>query len=108
MQLVLIIEGGTHWRQVKGIKSYITLSGGGKSQGQIVYLWVSLCLFHSVDVTLLMYSILKKLDFENLAQHFVFLLSQCSGATQLKLEFLLKLMKNIGYTDLNLSIFPYI
>ena len=53
--------------------------------------------------TLMMYSILDKLDFENMAQNLIFLLSQCPSATQ----FLVKLMKNIGDTHLNLSIFPY-
>ena len=40
---VLIIEVGTHWRQVKGIKSYLTLSGGSRTHGQTVHLWMSLC-----------------------------------------------------------------
>ena len=43
VQPVLIIEVGTHWRQVKGEKSYLTLSGGDRSHGQTVHLWMSLC-----------------------------------------------------------------
>ena len=60
----------------------------------------------------MLYSIVNKLDFENMAQNLIFLLSQCPGATQPKIEFfLLKSMKNIGYTDLNISMsltFEYI
>ena len=48
---VLIIEVGTHWRQVK---SYLTLSRKSRSHIQRVHLWMSLCWCHSVDVTLLM------------------------------------------------------
>ena len=51
---VLIIEVCSHWQQVKGIKSCLTLSGGRRSHGQTVHLWMSLCWCHSVDVTLLM------------------------------------------------------
>ena len=40
---VLIIEVGTLWRQVKGIKSYLTLSRGSRSHVQTVHLWMSLC-----------------------------------------------------------------
>ena len=40
---VLITEVGTHWQQVKGIKSYLTLSGGSRSHGQTVHMWMSLC-----------------------------------------------------------------
>ena len=50
VRLVLIIEVGTNWRQVKGIKSYLTLSGGSKSQDQIGHLWMSFGGCHSVDV----------------------------------------------------------
>ena len=39
---------------------------------------------------LMLYSILNKLDFENMAQNLIFLLSQCPGATQQKIEFFLK------------------
>jgi len=39
---------------------------------------------------LMLYSILNKLDFENMAQNFIFLLSQCPGATQQKNEFFIK------------------
>ena len=51
---VLIIEVDTHWRQVKGRKSYLTLSGGSRSHGQTVHLLRSLCWCHSVDITLIM------------------------------------------------------
>ena len=47
---VLIIEVGTHWWQMKGIKSYHTLSGGSRSHSQTVHLWMLLCWCHSVDV----------------------------------------------------------
>ena len=50
---VLIIEVDTHWRQVKGIKSYLTLSGGSRSHGQTsvdVTLLMSFCWCHSDDV----------------------------------------------------------
>ena len=58
---------------------------------------------------LILYSILSMLDFENMAQNLIFLLSQCPATTQQKNEFfLLKLMINIGYNDLNISMFPYI
>ena len=51
---VLIIQVGTHLQQVKGIKSYLTLSGGSRSHGRTVHLWMSLCWCHSVNVTPLM------------------------------------------------------
>ena len=57
---------------------------------------------------LVLYSILNKLDFENMAQNLIFLLYHCPGATQQKIDFLLNLTINIGYTDLNISMFPYI
>ena len=57
---------------------------------------------------LMLFSILNKLDFENMALTLIFLISHCPGATQQKLSFLFKLMINIGYTDLNISMFPYI
>ena len=47
-------EVGTHWRQVKGIKTYLTLPGGSRSHYQTVHLSMSLCWCNSVDVTLLM------------------------------------------------------
>ena len=37
---VLIIEVGTHWKLVKGIQSYLTLSGESRSLGQTVHLWM--------------------------------------------------------------------
>ena len=51
---VLIIEVGTHWQQVKGIQSYLTVSGGSRSLGQTVLLKMSLCWCHTVHVSLLM------------------------------------------------------
>ena len=51
VQPVLIIEVGTHWRQVK---SYLTPSRKSWSHIQRVHLWNSPCWCHSVDVTLLM------------------------------------------------------
>ena len=42
VRTVLIIEFGTHWQQVKGIKSYLILSVGSRSQSQTVHLWMSL------------------------------------------------------------------
>ena len=46
---VLIIQVGTHWQQVKGIKSYLKRSGGSRIK-------VKRCLYghHFVDVTLFM------------------------------------------------------
>ena len=43
---VLIIEVGTHWRQVKGIKSYLR----SNSTSVDVTLLVSFCSCHSVDI----------------------------------------------------------
>ena len=43
VQPVLIIEVGTHWQQVKGIKSYLTLSRGSRSHVQTVHVQMSLC-----------------------------------------------------------------
>ena len=39
-----------HWRQVKEIKSYLTLFGGSRSHGQVQYI----CVCHYVDVILWM------------------------------------------------------
>ena len=46
---VLIIRVGTHWRQVKGIKSHLTLSGESRIKDK-----QHICGHHFVDVTLLM------------------------------------------------------
>ena len=50
VQPVLIIEVGTHWQRVMGIKSYLTLSEWSRSHSKTVHLWMSLCICHSVDV----------------------------------------------------------
>ena len=54
---------------------------------------------------LMVYSILNKLDFENMAFFFSYL--SVPAQSNKKNEILFKFMKNIGYTQLNLSIFPY-
>ena len=52
VQPVLIIEVGTHWQQVKGIKSHLTLSGGSRI---LVKQYISYC--HFVDVTLVIFTL---------------------------------------------------
>ena len=56
---------------------------------------------------LMIYSILNKHNFENMAENQIFLAISVSRRNAVKTWVFIKVDKNICYTYLNISIFPY-